>query len=60
MTIKENNKVCLCESCTYNYPDCPAEIDSVEFGDDVGCDNICCCNKYEPILKNDYYRGGFY
>lgn len=55
----ENNCIMLCKSCGFNYPDCPAEIESVEFGDDVGCDNICCCNRYEPLMEKDFERGGY-
>lgn len=55
----ENNCVMLCNSCSFNYPDCPSEIESVEFGDGAGCDNICCCNRYEPILEKDFERGGY-
>ena len=55
----ENNRVMLCKSCSFNYPDCPVEIESVKFGDGIGCDNICCCNRYDPILEKDFERGGY-
>lgn len=45
---KPNNKVHLCSSCTYTYPECPCETDDVIFGNNVGNDNICACAKYVP------------
>ena len=56
----ENNSVCLCNSCCNKYPECGSKINiDVVFGDGVGNDNICCCNKYEPIVEHDYDRGGY-
>ena len=46
MNIK-NNKVHLCDSCKYNYPECPSQTEGVIFGDAVGGDNICACSCYE-------------
>lgn len=43
-----NNQVNLCDSCTYTYPECPSEKDDVIFGNGIGNDNICGCNKYQP------------
>ena len=55
----ENNSVCLCNSCCNKYPECESEDIDIVFGDGVGNDNICCCNKYEPIVEHDYDRGGY-
>lgn len=50
----ENNKVYLCNSCKYNYPDCPLDgKGGLRFGDAVGHDNICCCSVYEPKNLNE-------
>ena len=46
-----NNQVNLCDSCTYTYPECPSEKDDVIFGNGIGNDNICACNKYEPSVQ---------
>lgn len=53
----KNNCVHLCNSCCNRYPEC--EDIEVLFGDGKGNDNICCCNKYEPIMEHDYDRGGY-
>ena len=50
----ENNHVHLCNSCCKSYPQCSDDEHAIEFGDGVGGDNICCCNKYEPLLERDY------
>ena len=55
----ENNSVHLCCSCCNYYPECSDENHNVEFGDGKGNDNICCCNKYEPLMEHDYERGGY-
>lgn len=50
-----NNEVNLCNSCCSEYPTCQTEYEGIEnvFGDGVGNDNICACNKYEGItLRN--------
>ena len=57
--IMENNHVHLCNSCFKSYPDCSDDEHAIEFGDGIGGDNICCCNKYEPLLERDYERGGY-
>lgn len=46
-----NNQVNLCDSCTYTYPECPSEKDDVIFGNGIGNDNICACNKYQPTIQ---------
>ena len=45
-TKKLNNQIHLCDSCKYNYPNCPSENEDVLFGNGVDNDNICCCAKY--------------
>ena len=59
--IVKNNYVHLCNSCCKSYPECSDDDDehAIEFGDGVGDDNICCCNKYEPLMEHDYDRGGY-
>lgn len=52
-----NNSVHLCDSCYNCYPECDAS-DGILFGDGVGGDNICCCNKYVPLAERDTDRGG--
>lgn len=56
MEIK-NNHVHLCNSCLNHYPEC-GDVE-ITFGDGDGNDNICCCNKYEPIMERDVERGGY-
>ena len=49
----KNNNIHLCWSCQNNsYPECPAKVKDILFGDDVGNDNICCCNAYRPTESN--------
>ena len=48
----ENNKVHLCLSCSYDYPNCPIDMEII-FGDSIGKDNICCCNQYEPMWTKE-------
>lgn len=48
-SAQPDNQVNLCDSCTYQYPDCPSKPDDVIFGNGKGNDNICACNKYRPI-----------
>ena len=43
-----DNQTNLCDSCDYLYPDCPSKNDDVIFGNGIGNDNICACNKYKP------------
>ena len=42
------NRVNLCDSCMREFPWCDGEM---IFGDGKGNDNVCCCDKYEPISK---------
>lgn len=51
ITIKDN-KVNLCDSCSYEHAECPSALTNVMFGDGVGNDNICACSKYKPGVKN--------
>lgn len=55
----ESNTVHLCKSCSNFYPMCSDDEHKILFGDGNGKDNICCCNKYEPLLEHDYDRGGY-
>lgn len=45
---RPDNQTNLCDSCDYSYPDCPSKTDDVIFGNGIGNDNICACNKYKP------------
>lgn len=54
-----NNHIHLCQSCYKEYPNCDADNDDIMFGDGTGNDNICCCNKYLPIMERDTDRGGY-
>ena len=45
----QNNAVHLCDSCRYTYVTCPSHGNDAVFGDGKGNDNICACNKYQPI-----------
>lgn len=50
----EKNAVNLCTSCKLfkeHFPEC-GDV-NILFGDGVGNDNICCCNKYEPYTEPD-------
>ncbi len=44
--VRMYSKVNLCDWCLRNYPECGS--DNIEFGDDVGYDNICFCSDYKP------------
>jgi len=46
-----DNQTNLCDSCNYSYPDCPSKNDDVIFGNGIGNDNICACNKYKPSAQ---------
>ena len=43
-----NNKVNLCDSCKYTFPDCSSKESDMIFGNGIGDDNICACAKYVP------------
>lgn len=61
ITMKEvsNNHIHLCQSCYKEFQNCDADSDDIMFGDGTGNDNICCCNKYLPIMERDTDRGGY-
>ena len=48
----QKNSVNLCDSCRYDYPECPSGADDVLYGNGIGNDNICCCNKYCADVVN--------
>lgn len=50
---KINNQINLCDSCKYLYPACPSEEDDVLYGNGIGNDNICACNKYDPLKTKE-------
>lgn len=50
-SARPDNKVNLCDSCKYNYPDCPSKSNDVIFGNGKGNDNICACNKYKSSAQ---------
>ena len=45
----QNNAVHLCDSCQYTCVTCPSHGNDAVFGDGKGNNNICACNKYQPI-----------
>ena len=51
-----NNDIHLCDSCKYSYPSCPSSKFDVVFGDSVGHDNICACNKYQPRYDEEWRK----
>ena len=52
-----DNQTNLCDSCDYLYPDCPSKNDDVIFGNGIGNDNICACNKYKPSVQPEWKTG---
>lgn len=50
-SAQPDNQINLCDSCNYSYPDCPSKNDDVIFGNGIGNDNICACNKYKPSVQ---------
>ena len=50
-SAQPDNQINLCDSCDYLYPECPSEKDDVIFGNGIGNDNICACNKYKPFAQ---------
>ena len=46
-----DNQVHLCGFCKYGYPECPAEMSDVIFGNGIGHDNVCACAKYVPSAE---------
>ena len=49
----QENRVNLCDSCEWEYPDCPTHRNIV-FGTGVGGDNICACDEYIPITTRKH------
>jgi hypothetical protein len=54
-SVEPDNQVHLCNSCKYDYPECPAEKSDVIFGNSIGHDNICACAKFE--IKSERKKG---
>lgn len=52
----KNNNIHLCDSCKYSYPSCPSSKFDIVFGDSVGHDNICACNKYQPRYDEEWRK----
>lgn len=50
-----DNQINLCDSCDYSYPDCPSKNGDVIFGNNIGNDNICACNKYKLSAQSDVH-----
>lgn len=46
-SAKLDNQVHLCGFCKYSYPECPAEMSDIIFGNGKGYDNVCSCAKFE-------------
>ena len=46
-SAEPDNQVHLCNSCKYDYPECPVEGSDVIFGNGIGHDNVCACAKFE-------------
>ena len=47
------SEVNLCDSCTYDYPGCPARNKDVAFGTGIGSDNIAGCRYYKPAKPEE-------
>ena len=56
-SAQPDNQTNLCDSCDYSYPDCPSKYDDVIFGNGIGNDNICACNKYKPSAQPERKKG---
>lgn len=54
-SAQPDNQINLCDSCDYSYPDCPSKNGDVIFGNNIGNDNICACNKYNPSAQSDVH-----
>ena len=52
-SAQTDNQTNQCDSCDYSYQDCPIKNNDVIFGNDIGNDNICACNKYKPPTRPD-------
>lgn len=54
-SAEPDNQVHLCGFCKYGYPECPAEMSDVIFGNGIGHDNVCVCAKFE--IKPERKKG---
>jgi len=54
----DNTKINLCDTCTFNYPECDAIVEDIRFGDGKGNDNIILCKYYKPNYKKVIERFG--
>jgi len=54
-TLKESkdSKVNLCETCVHQFPECKSTDEDVEYGNDIGNDNICECKIYIDKRTNE-------
>ncbi len=43
----------LCNSCVYDYPECPSTPDDMEFGNGFGMDNVISCKRYWEVGEPD-------
>ena len=43
----------LCNSCKHSFAECSATNDDIVFGDGVGKDSVCECDKYEQKVEHD-------
>ena len=41
----------LCDFCERRFPECEIDVDTIEYGIGVGCDNIVGC----PLFVEDIY-----
>ncbi|WHH59142.1 hypothetical protein [Petroclostridium sp. X23] len=39
----------LCDTCQFNIPECNAKYEEMEFGNDIGNDNVIKCSAYIKI-----------
>lgn len=46
-----DNQVHLCGFCKYDYPECPAGMSDIIFGNGKEQDNVCACAKFEIKLE---------
>ena len=54
----ENTKINLCDTCTFNYPECDAKGDQIVFGNGKGNDNVIFCKEYFISKKKFNERFG--
>ena len=54
-SAEPDNQLHLCGFCKYGYPECPAEMSDVIFGNGIGHDNVCVCAKFE--IKPERKKG---